>query len=75
MDKVFFILLALSKSTSQLFSFTIAPSGFIIDCQVKIGSLEGIEVIVSAMKRHSAHEGIQEQGCRAVVGLAAYSGG
>ena len=38
---------------------------------MKIASLGGIEVIVSAMKRHSGHDGIQEKGSRALGNLAA----
>ncbi len=41
---------------------------------MKIASLGGIEVIVSAMKRHSGHEGIQENGCKALNNLAVNSG-
>ena len=41
---------------------------------MKITSLGGIEVIISAMKGHSGHEDIQENGCRALVYLASNSG-
>ena len=39
-----------------------------------IASLGGIEVIISAMNRHSGHEGVQENGCGALVNLASNSG-
>ncbi len=42
---------------------------------MKIASLGGIEVIVSAMKRHSGHEGVQHQGCWALVDLSADNSG
>ena len=41
---------------------------------MKITSLGGIEVIISAMKRYSGHEEVQENGCRALVYLASNSG-
>ena len=37
-------------------------------------SLGGIEVIISAMKRHSGHEEIQENGCLSLCNLAVNSG-
>ncbi len=41
---------------------------------MKVASLGGIEVIVSAMKRHSGHEGVQVHGCTALANLAHNSG-
>ncbi len=41
---------------------------------MKVASLGGIEVIVSAMTRHSGHEGVQHYGCWALKNLAAHSG-
>ena len=45
-----------------------------VENQVKIASLGGIEAIVSAMKTHSGHEGVQEKGCMALVNLSANAG-
>ncbi len=45
-----------------------------LENEVKVASLGGIEAIVSAMTRHSGHEGIQQQGCAALVNLAFHSG-
>ncbi len=45
-----------------------------LENKVKIASLGGIEVIVSAMKTHSGHEGVQQQGCGALLNLAAHIG-
>ncbi len=45
-----------------------------VENDMKIASLGGIEVIISAMKRHSGHEEIQHYGCRALNNLALDSG-
>jgi hypothetical protein len=45
-----------------------------LENQVKIASLGGIEVIISAMKLHGDHKDIQLCGCRALAYLAVNSG-
>ncbi len=40
-----------------------------LENQVKIASLGGIEVIISAMKLHGDHKEIQEIGCKALCNL------
>ena len=53
---------------------TLFNSPFSLENQVKIASLGGIEVIVSAMKLHGDHKDIQLCGSRALAYLAVNSG-
>ncbi len=45
-----------------------------LENQVKIASLGGIEVIISAMKRYSGHEEIQKYGGRILANFTFHSG-
>ena len=44
---------------------------YVDENRVKIASLGGIEVILTAMKEHKSHEKIQECGCCALCNLTA----
>ncbi len=70
-------MLDMSDTVSSFFStlfFYLSITWAYLENQVKIASLGGIQVIISAMKAQNGHKETQEQGCRALGNLALSSG-